>query len=426
MSDMEVKRDNVIIESKSSENEKDIMKLNGLFYKMPQVLSTTVTRNVIKQYSQRQSYSEGDTIIFDLNTGDNYIDPHDCCLKWQVRAVGGTTSWVSVLPGIGSYSLVNEIRIFAKSGVELDRIQDVNQYIHLTQGFTESSDTVDNYYVMAGSGVSVGNDTDVTWSTFVLPLSRLSGLFRPDVKNQKLPPSIISGARIELVLETFARAFDTPDSQNTSYTIQNPQILMTANRLNDLTQRTLNNEASMSGLEYTYPRTFGTTETTDQTSLAIQIKKAVSQAKRIICCPIIATRFNDNNQDSFISIGTDDGTEFCFTDYQYRVGSFYNPQQKSQDAVEHLFITSAGYNHHMDSKDAKSLSLTTYLSDYYAVGASFESNILLNRSGIPINNSNSAELLSTVVNGGNSYKYYLFMDYTSVIKARLTNLSIKI
>lgn len=423
---MEVKRDNVIIESKSSENEKDIMKLNGLFYKMPQVLSTTITRNVIKQYSQRQSYSEGDTIIFDLNTGDSYIDPHDCCLKWQVRAVGTNGAWTSLLPTIGSYSLINEVRIFAKSGVELDRIQDVNQYIHITQGYEESGDSKESYYDMIGSEDPVSNDTDGSWSTYVLPLSRISGLFRPDVKNQKLPPSIISGCRIELVLETFARAFNTPDAQNTSYTIQNPQILMTANRLNDLTQRTLNNEASMSGLEYTYPRTFGTTETTDQTSLAIQIKKAVSQAKRIICMPIIATRFNDNNQESFKGVGTDDGTEFCFTDYQYRVGSFYNPQQKSQDAVEHLFITTAGYNHHMESKHAKAISLTTYLSDYYAVGASFESNILLNRSGIPINNSNSLELLSTVANGGNSYKYYLFMDYTAVVKARLTNLSIKI
>ena len=425
MSDFEVKEQNVVLEDKRpGTNEDKIMELNGLKYKMPQILSTTITRSLIKQYSQRQSYSEGGTIIFDMNTGDNYIDPHDCCLKLEVQMVGTNADWTSALPEIGAYALFNEIRIFAKSGAELDRIQDVNQYIHITHPFTATTDSIAKYGTLTGKGVAVNNNLNGNWSTFILPLSKLSGLFNPDVKNQKLPPNIISGARIELVLESFVRAFiSTENQENTSFNIRNPQILMMANRLNDLTQRVLNQEASQSGLEYTYPRVFSASEASASSTQSIQVKKAVSQCKRVITCAKLSTLVNLSTTDSFKT--TYHPANNKFVDFQYRVGSFYNPQQKSTSNSEHLFITMSSYNNHMNNLDAKAIDLNKYLTDYYSVGVSFESNILLNRSGIPINNSNTLEFQATVLNTA-EHRYYVFMSYTSVIKARISNLQVKI
>ena len=41
-----------------------------------------------KEYAQRQSYSESDTIVFDINSGSSYIDPTTCMLSFKLNVTG--------------------------------------------------------------------------------------------------------------------------------------------------------------------------------------------------------------------------------------------------------------------------------------------------------------------------------------------------
>lgn len=414
MSDFEVKQQSVAGQSS------EILSLNGLAFSMPQVLSTTTQRNIIKQYSQRQTHNAGDTVVFDINTGSRYISPHDCALKLEVQTSGGGGGDDSKLPEIGAYALINEIRIFSKSGVELDRIQDVNQYIHTVSPFVENKDTIDNYFENSGKDKDVANNAT---STFILPMSRLSGLFNPTVKDMLMPSGLISGARIELVLETFNRAFNSTGGTNTGYTITNPQILMVAHTLNDTTQRVLNEQSVDNGAEYTYPRVFSSTLTTTDTSLNIQVKKAVAQLKRVMTCGILATEESKTGVDSFITPKTGYTT---WSQYQYRVGSMFQPNQNSTSDAEHLWVTQSSFNKHMDRHTyGGAVNLTDYLAKYYCVGAGFETNMLLNNSGVPVNNSAILELQATVAPTG-ACKYYTFAEYVAVAKVRLMAVSVKI
>jgi hypothetical protein len=418
MSDFEVKQ-----ETKVAEND-EILQMNGLKYKMPQSLSTTLNRTLIKQYSQRQSYSAGDTIVFDINSGSRYISPLDCALKLSVRTSGGTLGDDSKLPDSGSIALINEIRIFAKNGVELERIQDVNQYVHTKTQYEESVESVISYSQMYGGGDSPADVANNADSTFIIPLSKLSGLFDPIVKGMKMPPSLISGARIELVLESFARAFNATGGANTGYIVSNPQILMMASELNDQTQAILNAESAQTGLEYSFKRCFSTTETTNSTSLNIQVKKAVAQGLRAMCVPKLAANVEEKTVDSFNSASA---TDSSFTNFQWRIGSSFYPQQKTDSQVENLYVTQGAFNKHaLRPWNSGALGLTLYNTEKYAVGSGFETDTRLNLSGKPINNSSTLELQATVVPQGAGVKYFVFMEFVAVCRCWLSNVTLKI
>ena len=54
-----------------------LMSTNGLLYKMPQPLSVCVNRTFKKEYAQRQEYTMGSTIAFDVNSGSSYVNAEE-------------------------------------------------------------------------------------------------------------------------------------------------------------------------------------------------------------------------------------------------------------------------------------------------------------------------------------------------------------
>ena len=102
-----------------------VLATNGLRYTLPKPLSTTLVRTFKKNYSQRQSYSETDTIVFDLNvTGQ--VDPEVSYLTFKLSSDQGFKFGIN-----GACSIIRDIRISSKNGVELDRIQSFNAWSHL-------------------------------------------------------------------------------------------------------------------------------------------------------------------------------------------------------------------------------------------------------------------------------------------------------
>ena len=415
----------------------EVQQKNGLLYVMPQSLSSSVNKTFIRQYAQRTQYGPGDTIVFDMNTGSRYIDPENCALMFTVSTTDGLpkvvdTTYTPFTDELGALSLINEIRVHAKSGVELERVQEVNQYAYLRAKLRENSDYWEKYASLWGGGRLKGVVADVpvnsqigntsTPTRILMPMKLLSGLFDPTVKGMKMPPGLLSGARIEISLENFGRAFDAAFNAQagTSYVVNDPIITCMAHELTDSSQRVLNEESVENGLEYTYTRVFTAAEASASDTINIQVKKAVSQGLRAFAAPIPTATLNAQGPDSFIS------NINGYSNWQYRIGSNFYPQQRVDSTVEGYYTTLNIYNKNdTDGWFSNDLSYDEYLEDFSIMGAGFETDSRLNLTGVPINNSATLEL-QTNVTAAEEYKWFVFLEYVAVARSFLTNVDVKI
>jgi len=200
-----------------------------------------------------------------------------------------------------------------------------------------------------------------------------------------MPPGLLSGARIEITLEEFGRAFGAAVGGHgaTTYTVENPQIVCLAHELSDNSQRVLNEESVENGLEYTYTRVFTTVEPSTSNTVNIQVKKAVSQGLRAFAVPIPAASVaTQNEDDSFRS-------DLPFTRYQYRIGSSFYPQQKIDTLAEGFWTTLNLYNKSPASSwFSSALSYDEYTygglpnGPNLIMGAGFETDQRLNLTGV--------------------------------------------
>ena len=401
-----------------------MLKANGLLYRLPQPLSNTVNRTFKREYAQRQAYSDGNTIVFDINTGSAYVDPCSCMLTFDFDFVptGDTTQ---VTFGTGSAAnLISEIRILSKNGCEVDRTQEANVLAKIRQDYLYS---VEGKKMLQMAGLGQTYTTGVS-QKIVIPMSFLSGFFRPTVSGTKIPAGLMSGLRIEIITANAERALTRAGgtSTATTYTIGNPHMLMMTHDLNDTTQATLMKESAETGLEYVFPSYFNTKVTNTQGTINEQVKKAVSK-----CSCVVSTTYdvdggvNDVTSlvyDGFKSIGGS-----ALTSFQYRVGSNYYPQQTITDNVEAWYVSESAFS---KTRDLEKLPSDVSLADYntngkYIVAHPLETDERLNLSGIPLNNSNVLELRLTQ-NLTTNREHHIFIQYEAVVRTFINRSDLKI
>jgi len=426
--------------SEVSGADSEILSRNGLFYKMPQSLSTSVNRTFKREFAQKQTYLQGQTMVFDLNTGSDYIDPTSCMLSFDLIVVATTnTPTVNDEYSFGQTSgtaanLISEIRILSKNGTEIDRTQNANVLAKVMTDYTysvEGQKTLEmaGYLAAGGADFSANNAVPVT-KKFVIPMSLISGFFRPTVKGMKLPSGLTSGLRIEMTLEVASRAlFNTSNStgRNMTYTLNNPIIFMMSHSLNDPTQAALMKNSAETGLEYTFPSYFNTPLTTASGSINEQVKKAVSQATSVFTPIYLTANATNELQDSFASIGSS-----LLENFQYRVGSNYYPQQSVSsigqlaETTEAWYISLGAFN---KMRDIRTFPANVDKIDYdtggkFLVAVPLETDSLLNLSGVPLNNSNVLELRMSVT--GAEKTFHIFVEYISIARTFINKTSIKI
>lgn len=241
---------------------------NGILYRAPSQLSSVVARTYKVEYAQRSLYTKTAPMIFDWNTGTSYVDPQTAILSFDILiskslADNSTLTWGG---GLGACSLISEIRIISKNGVELDRCSEAGQLAKILGDYTLSQEG--RYSIGMCAGVEVGDNIDLVGTTVTvlqvsIPMKVLSGFFRPTVKGMLLPAGLASGLRIEMSLMDEKRAFQCtvggPNIGVLSYKIENPQMLLQLSDFNDPTQNLLITESSRAGLEYNFPSYFSTT-----------------------------------------------------------------------------------------------------------------------------------------------------------------------
>ena len=409
-----------------TDNNSAMMATNGLFYKMPQPLSVCVNRTFKKEYAQRQSYKPGETIVFDINSGSSYIDPSSCMLSFDLRvdaAVNRGDDGNHYDFGTGAATnIIREIRLLSKNGCEVDRTQSSNVLSKILMDYTYGSDA-NRMLTMAGKG---RYQFPLASRKFVIPMSLLSGFFRPSVKGMKIPAGIAAGLRIEFILETAVRALTIKAGTMTglTYIVESPELLFMAMDLNDPTQALLMRDSAETGLEYTFPSYFSTPHTTGSDRINEQVKKAVAQCTRSFCTVYDTAVVEDEKHDGFASI---DLTDHALGGFQFRVGSNYYPKKEVSDIFESLYVTSACFN---KTTDMQTFPSNINLEDYvvggkFVIGVPIETDSRLNLSGVPLNNSNVLELRCSIAARGSNLEYVLFIEYITVARVFINSTSIK-
>jgi hypothetical protein len=405
-----------------------ILQANGLRYKMPQSLSTTVNRTFKKQYAQRQQYEPASTIVFDINTGADYVDPKNVMLTFNLQVVATATPGVGDEYNFGTGSacnLIQEIRILSKNGTELQRTQAANVLSKIMIDYNYSEE---GQKMLEMAGYALPNTAAVGASTrFVIPMHLLEGFFRPIDSAMKIPAGLSSGLRIELTLAPSNIALVNPLSDTgriLRYTVLSPEMLMMCHNLTDPTQAALMSVSASSGLEYAFRSYFHTPLQTESQSVNEQVKKSVSQLTRVFTGIYGTTQYQDEEQDSFASVNS-----ASLQNYQYRVGANYYPKETVQTDVEAWYVTESSLD---KMRDLKTFPSNVALADYqtggkFLIGAAIETDSRLNLTGCPINNSNVLELrtlLTAAPVGGRNID--IFIEFISVARTFINNTTLKI
>lgn len=435
-----------VSDTKYEESDGDLL-INNLIYEMPRSLSLATGRSFVSQFPQRQSYevNRNNTVIFDFNTGNSFIDSSNSYLRFKLRVINAKTGVLDsgcAVFGVGSaLNLIHSYRIRSRSGVELDRLENANLYNSTRIAYTKSTNwtqTVGSSFYSNSATNPLFNGLNTYTPEITIPLKELSTFFCP-LKGQLIPPQIASGLRIELELESINKAFQDPNGYlqeaNGKVELFDIAIVLDTVALSDETSKILNLEASQSGLEYSFSRVYNYSSTfpTGSTTANIQCSKAVSQATQSFVISQGSTNTQAFAQDSFLS------ELFAYKSYQFRLGSAYYPNQPTLSQTTAASASIRGMECYIQVLSAfeklkqpyqeTSITPLAFMQNRGILSVDFQRNQSLMVSGLPINNSRILEILlerDASFDAGQSRDINVFLTYISVAKAYIDNLSVSI
>ena len=428
-----------VSDTKYDESDSSLL-VNNLIYEMPKSLSLCVDRKNVLQYPQRSTYVVGrnNTIIFDWNTGNSYINPYNSFLKFKMVATGVAAVAPPTFGSTSALNLLHEVRIRSRSGVELDRCENSNLYNAYRIKYTKSdrwSQTVGSTF-FCNSATAIFANPNTLQTEICIPLSEITSFFR-SMKKQLIPCQLASGLRIEISLESLQKAFvDTAGyfGNGASLELRDIHMSLDAVNLSDETLKLLNLESSQTGLEYCYNRIYNYANTYDAgiSNFTMQVSKAVSQAVHVFSVIQSNVSANSSTVDSFLS------EIFSTTSYQYRLGASYYPHVSVQSAVdatvvrkgvEPYILTLASFDKLQKEFQESTVTLDTYSQSIGILATSLERNASLQVSGLPINNSRLLELIVTRDGAGDGVAkrdVNCFLEYISVARCYIDNVAVAI
>lgn len=466
-------------ESKSDSVE-NMLDFNALTYDMYPDLSVAVDRTMKTSYPQKSSYNFGSSMQINLNSGSDFINGRTSYFVFDLKYTSDTGG-VSLTPPTddindeeksepwyewgdagSAYNVIQDILITDRSGNEIERIKDVNFLANHLIRATRTSDymqkngtticqdkTKDGRPYLAAPGIT---------TRWILPLRHMAGLFDYD---QLLPSQLMSGLRIEIQLSSLDKACvvfaGTPGYKNATLTIENPRLMLDSVKLTDSIMRELNRRAARTGLEIMF-RTWHTDTKVllNQTSVNVESRKAVSRAFGAICK---ITNAISNDPLSEALDDTQASVDFPWTEYQWRAGNLYYPNQKLSGTNRQLAMETFKHVqsfYHKDSTTQQDNALSFYdffYSDVEAIPGNsgttcppnstvgvqspisntskqgcvvvdLERTTVQDLSGIPLNNSRVLALTG-VIDQPDSWNLRLYLNYLKVARVFMENTEIE-
>ena len=305
-----------------------LLQVNQLSYKLPPQISIASKCTHVINYSQQASYSGGETIIFDSQTGSQFVDPANSYLRLVVKPVDSAHSF-----GSGSVNnIFSRVVVRTQTGAELSRCEDYNLLNKFMERYNNSTAWFDSVGVAQGfnkeaaSAAVYSSAIPSTGRLYVVPVQCLMACMNP-IGAKLVPPNIMSGLRIELSLAGADDAFSSVTQASpvtlASYVVERPEMHWKVFELADQFQRKIQ-EMAAQGLNYLYKETFHTIVSTTTSDINFDIKKAASKA---LTCRIITrdpTLLATDGRDKF------GAKVYNYETLQANIGSDYWPNQKLQ------------------------------------------------------------------------------------------------
>lgn len=402
---------------------------NGILYRSPSQLSSVVARTYKVEYAQRGEYSVGAPVIFDWNTGTSYVDPQTAILSFEVNISNTKVGAVNLTwgGGLGACSLIEEIRIISKNGVEVDRTQNANLLAKVLSDYTLSAEGRANaemcdgypsggYITVPAAVLGVAGLATITVS---IPMKLLSGFFRPTVKGMLIPAGLASGLRIEMSLASADLAFQTTTGGTAdgviTYKVEQAQMLMQLSDLNDPTQNNLFTESARNGLEYNFPAFFSSkVSNSGSTRINEQLKKAVSQANKAFA---VVLDKGAADYESLSFSGFNSMLSSKITAFNWRLGSQFYPLERLTRAANYWAIANACFDElrNMEWRPNQVDWLNFNVGGKCIAAASLDMSDRINLSGSKINNSSVLELRLDL-NNTDAVDVVLFLQYTAEVR----------
>jgi hypothetical protein len=302
-----------------------------------------------------------------------------------------------------------------------------------SKGISKSVGQIGQTSVIA-AGADVNN-----LPVWVVPLAAVLGLFR---QTKLLPSVLLSGARLEIQLESGIRSLCWDANQTTpSFQIINPYVMLDTYILEDSVLLALQKIAQQEGLEYVFSSVDTTQVSLNNNIVELDVRKALSIGNTILAVRHPAPADTDSTIDNFSTGG------LRWRQWQFNLGSLYMPNQVMQLAVAPAQDTDQKmafairpfstefYNAALYATEGYMQQGTTVRYDDYmfrigCVGATLERSTLLSLSGMPVASARQLHLSARLTDGSSpgqqTHVITLFLYYTVLVKSFLDRTLVRI
>lgn len=475
-----------------------LIAVNNLNYVLEPDLSVAVNVTHKDQAFQNTSYIVGSSPVRAIclfNTGADYIDMQNSQLTFDLTLrsvhkpgdVAIAATHATFGPGGSALNLISRLTIASRSGDELVRINQFNQWAaqelaneydlswfetvgqafyalpadpdgkqFYERAYADRNYNLDNAsFIRLTTANSATNPVETTVQISI-PCFLLGGLFK---YKRLLPSMLCSGLRVELEFEPPNRAFRLYDSDYpypnatdwfsytgspplVDYRIDNPQFRLRSVQLTDSLQRALNEQSAVNGLEIVYCDYETTTAVIPPggNSCNIEIRKACSRALRASVrthsyatsgtLPGTAGVYDEHQTDSFVANNTGAGKAHT---YQWQLGSLYFPHQRLTHLANpsHAFLwylTQWGGVPTGDTSQCGTVNRLNFDGSAQSIMVSLERSSLFALSGVPINNSRvlAFQYLGAQPNPSNVQTLVTcFLKYVKLARVFLLNIEVE-
>lgn len=360
---------------------------NNLRYRIPPSLSLFNQKNNVRYDAQNVSYAQNSTMNISLSNSDIFVDGHESYLHFDLTVTGTTPTF-----GKGSAAnLIKNVKFIHSSGVELTHAREVNLYNYVVDQLKSTSEWDSSYSVVKGYGASgLG-----TKQPFAIKLSEICPVFN---SKKLIPPFLLSGARLEITLESNATAFVCSGS-NAVMAVSDPYVLLSAHILSDASFNAIEKLSAAGAVEVTWTDWEHLQSSPSSSAVNMELTKSLGRVSSVYVVPRKTASVTSATADS-IAPDVRDPSVQGIKDYFFRLNSLYMPARTATgnyNYAEQYLATISGI------KNTR-YAITDYYDDAAGAGAKGQivrqdlqrNNYLGITSGLPVNASSSLRFNATL------------------------------
>ncbi len=338
-----------------------LRQMNSLLYYKPSQSSLFSSRQQKVQPFLNQNAAPGSTAQIIINSDEFVYGPTSCVkVTFTLTIATGAGAGFPASP-VGSIwgqngsvlNIFNSVRLYHRSGQVLEEVpQYAGQLMNIKRWYLYNQNErlqldamLNNNYTIQLPAIAANVAATVFTITAVIPLSLMFGVF--DNHNEVIPPQLLSGAKIEYVLNQNANiigggAFLAATTNTATISNINMSLLLDTVQVFDVVKRQLAEEmvgSGGTGLQYTYETTFQTSISvqfssvpTASTTFSFDINQANTIVKNIYAVFMISSSLTTMgvSKNAFIN---------CVDTWQGRSGSHYYPNQQMNLKPATLVLT---------------------------------------------------------------------------------------